>query len=210
MAYEPMLPALAKAVSQAFPELQGRALAVSEVAPFNDKTNVPSLPIAYTALIGESSNQTSRNTKIDLVDRIMVALMFDPVKYQREGGEDTAFFAFYDYESIRDRMLMLAKHWETPRGGGLVYKTMDVESDEFAVYINFVFEAHERWSEDCVAQPDDDCQPPIPAPTITMVSRVLQPEGCCPPLCEEPEATDGCEAARLQNPHGKEAANSNQ
>lgn len=143
---EPMLPALAKVIADSFPELQGRSLAVSEVDPFRDKTNVPTLPLAVCALVGEQAQQSPYGGGlIELADDILIQFIFEPVKYTLKGGSDSPFFAYYDYETLRDRLLNVLQVWRTPRNGGLAFKTLDVESDEFAVYIAFRFTVSEKW-----------------------------------------------------------------
>lgn len=189
---EPTLPALAKAIAETFPELEGRSIAVSEVDPFDKSTNIPTLPIAVVALVGE----TGDGSKVpNLTDDILVHFVFEPVKYKKEDGKDSPFFAFYDYETLRDRMLSLARNWTSPRGSILRYRSLDVESDEFAVYIAMRFGMETRWCE-----PEELAAKPVP---FVITTSVLGAAGKCPPReCPEPE--DPCDAARKRNPHGRE------
>ena len=162
------IPALANAIADTFPELGGRSIAVSEVQPFGDKTNIPTLPIAVTALVKETGKQVQHGGgQIELTDDILVQFIFEPVKYTLSGGSDSPFFAYYDYESIRDRMLSMTQNWRSPRNAGLSFKQMDVESDEFAVYIAMRFSLSEQWC------PQDEGPQPS---KMKIVGRVLVPK----------------------------------
>ena len=112
----PLIVALAALVAEAFPELGGRSIAVSEVDPFNNKTSVPTLPIAFSALVGEQAVQPENGGRTKLSSDVLLQFVFKPVKYTREDGAATPFFAFYDYEAIRDRLLTALNGWRTPAG----------------------------------------------------------------------------------------------
>lgn len=147
----PLVVALAALIADRFPELGGRSIAVSEVDPFNNKTNVPTLPIAVTALLGETATSSKYGGgKIELTQDVMAHFIFEPVKYSRADGAESPFFAFYDYEAMRDRMIAATMKWRSPRGASLAYVALDVESDEFAVYLTFKFRATETWCADRV------------------------------------------------------------
>lgn len=119
---KPVIVALAEAIAIWFPDLGGRSIAVSEVDPFGDKTNVPTLPLAVTALINETAVQSSNGGgKITLSDDIVVQFIYASVKYNRQDGAVTPFYAFYDYEAIRDRLLTNIHSWRTPRNGGIQF-----------------------------------------------------------------------------------------
>ena len=149
MAKEPMIVAFAAMIARNFPDLEGRSIAVSEVDPFTSSTTKPKLPIAFTALLGSDGVQTSGGQFVKLTDSFVLNFMFEPVKYTNLSGKETSFFAFYDYEALRDRVLSALGDWRTPRGSGVVYKSMDVSSDEFAVYIAFKLETVENWEAWC-------------------------------------------------------------
>lgn len=202
---EATIPSLAKAIAEWFPELEGRSIAVSEVEPFSDKTNVPTLPLAVVALVTENNSTPSSNgaTRITIEDDILVQFIFKPVKYNREGGAETPFFAFYDYEAIRDKLLAGLKNWRTPRQGSIGFRSLDVESDEFAVYIAIRLRTSENW-----CKPDADTKPCdmlVPAPIISIKARMYEPPGRCTDVEPCPTPEDPCHAARLRNPYGNEA-----
>lgn len=196
---EPVLIALSRAIAGWFPQLDGRAFAVSEVDPFDGQTNVPTLPVAVLALLTEQANQsTNGGRRISLSSQVMLQFIFEPVKYKRQNGSDTPFYAYYDYEAVRDRLLRFLTKWRTPRNGAVSYQTMDVESDEFAVYIAFKLLVTEEW---CDPNLPLDCEEEEPF-KVRIVSKVLQPSSsrdCCND-CPEPE--DPCDFARERNPYG--------
>ena len=176
-----MIQAVARAVGENFPELGGRSIAVSEVDPFDQQTNYPNLPIAVTALVNEQALQGRHGGgQIKLSSDILIEFIFLPVKYTTAEGKESPFFAFYDYESIRDRLLRLMKHWRTPRNGSISYKSLVVDSDEYAVHLVFRFMVEEIWCD--VGHSEE---PSLPA---RVSFSILQPRGeapCCEP-CEEP------------------------
>lgn len=191
---KPTLVALAESLAEWFPELEGRALAVSEVDPFGNKTNVPTLPVAVVALVGESNAQSTGrgSARIEIQDDILIQFIFEPVKYKNEGGQDTPFFAFYDYENIRDRLIVGLRNWSTPRGGGVVFNTLDVESDEYAVYIAARLRTTENWCPPPDPTEAAACESPLLAPVVDISAKWFTPKGCCPePDCPEPR--DPCD-----------------
>lgn len=175
---EGILPAFARAIKDAFPELEGRSIAVSEVDPFN-KGNMPTLPIAVVALLrGLGIQNKSGGGSIHLEDEILLQMIFTSVKYANRAGDESPFFAYYDYEEIRDRVLTVTQSWRSPRNIGLQYRGMDLESDELGTWITFRFGTSQKW-----CAPDQD----VPSPAI--VSFRLQPPKsvCFEPCPAEPD-----------------------
>lgn len=155
----------AAAIAEWFPELGGRAFAVSEVDPFDNKTNIPTLPVAVVALVRETYNHNwrGRTTEFDFITNFVVEFMLPPSRIQRANGSETPFWSFYDYKKIRDGLLSNFPKWE--HGGGIEFVSMDQEADPLAVYISFSFNRHARWCAD----PEED---PKPVP----VTFCLQPK----------------------------------
>jgi hypothetical protein len=124
--------------------MEGRFIAVSEVDPFNNGTNIPTLPLGFVALVTEAAQQANSGP-ITISDDILVHFAFQPVKYKDAKNQDTPFYAFYDYEPVRDKLLALIQHWDGPRSERLLYKSMDVNANEYAVYITFRFTMTQKW-----------------------------------------------------------------
>lgn len=198
MTHEPTLPAFARAIAEHFPELNGRAFAAAEVDPFNDQTNKPTLPVAVVGLAVENGTQSQNGGNVNLSDEILVQFIFNPVRYTNSEGRDTPFWAFYDYEVVRDQLLTLTRNWRSPRNAGLAYRQLDVTADDFAVYLTFRFALTEKWC------PPDEQSPIMTIDRDTIIAKVVQPRSekpCCEP-CVEP--VDPCNAARQANPHSRE------
>lgn len=202
-----MIVQLATDLAKWFPDLQGRAIAVSEVDALDNKTNMPTLPICIVALIGELGVAPKHGGgRVELIQDVIIQFMYKPVKYNRADGAETPFYAFYDYEPLRNRLLTFLYKYRTPRNGGFSYQSMDVSSDEFAVHITFRYKTSEDWCPDPVTL--DECasvfdgEPSGPF-TMKIVGRVLQPRSTkpCDP-CEDCEPEDPCDFARLRNPWG--------
>ena len=180
-----LLVEVAKLIADEIPEVEGRSFAVSEVMPFNKDTIVPKLPISVTALLNENGTQ-SRNGggKIELTDRVLIQFLFNPVKYKDSEDRDLPFFAFYDYEPLRDKVLTLLHGWRSSRNVGLSFRSLDVESDDHAVYIAMTFEAVDQW---CPHEQEA-------AGTIRQIqTNILTPKSVYDPDADEcQEADNGC------------------
>lgn len=187
--YEPTIPALAAELALWFPEMEGRFIAVSEIEPFDNATNVPTLPIGFVALVTEKGTGSG---SITLDDDILVHFAFEPVKYKTPDGADTPFFAFYNYEPTRDKLLTFTQNWRTPRGGGLLFKSMDVEATPFAVYITFRFSAPFKWCvpEALAAKPQE----------FDIVARTQIHTASFPCVKPEPAPEHPCAEARANIP----------
>lgn len=202
MGKKPLILDLAEKIAEWFSELNGRSIAVSEVDPFDDKTNIPTLPLAFTALVSESAEQpVNGGGSITLTQDLLIQFMHAPVKYNRVDGAVTPFYAFYDYEGLRDRLVNFMHSYRTPGNGGVQYRSMDVDSSEYAVHITFRFRATEKW-----VRPEPDSsggtafspRAPFELQIVTQVSQARPVKPCDP--CEDCAPEDPCEFARQQNP----------
>lgn len=196
---KPLVLAIAEAVAEWFPQLGGRSIAASEIDPFNAAVDVPTLPLAVTALLSETNNQAQNGSQsINLTTDVMLVFMFKPVRYRREDGANTPFYTFYNYEPIRNTILERLQTFRTPNNGSIAYRQMDVQSNDFAVYVSIRLQATEKWCpQSC---PDEPYY-------VDIFPRVWQAgvNGLCCDCEEVATKDDGCEEARAQNPFGKEA-----
>jgi hypothetical protein len=129
------LPALAKAIAVWFPELQGRSLPVSDY--HITRENVPTLPLVMLYLDREIGNCSVGTNRIEPEEQFMVEFRFAPMRYLTSTNSETPFWAFYDYDTLRDRFVSQLREWFTPRGERLDYFGMNVQSDQFATVITF-------------------------------------------------------------------------
>ena len=144
-AKQKFLPALAEQLALWFPELNGRALAVSEVSITKD--NVPTLPLAMAAFIRSTANppSTSNAEMFEVVDTFIVDFWLEPARYKKANGTETPFWSYYDYEAIRDTLLANMVRWETPGGERVAYRGLTIEAEPLAVTLTFTFMATFRW-----------------------------------------------------------------
>jgi hypothetical protein len=174
-----LLPALAAEIAKWFPELEGRSMAVAESEV--TKENMPKLPLAVTAFaraVGEQS-QKSRQSQYEIVDHFIVEFWLPSEKYKRANGTEAPFWSYYNYESIRDKLLTHMATWQAPRSARIAYRTLDTEADPFAVTLTFGFVAAINWQV-CSVSPPDSILTRIP---FNMCAPALE---CCVPECFDP------------------------
>ncbi|MGL5736572.1 MAG: hypothetical protein ACRCYS_17045 [Beijerinckiaceae bacterium] len=151
-----ILPALAKAIAGWFPELGGRSIAVSD-SDFITKENMPTLPLCAVALKGESTKHFVRTNKLTVIEDIIVQFCHKTERYQKEKGGETPYYAYYDYDAIRDALLTNVLDWKSPRNQRLEYVGVDTEADDFSVRLTFSFRHEFEWcapetAADCIVQ----------------------------------------------------------
>jgi hypothetical protein len=172
------LPAVAEAVGQWFPELGGRALAVSEVTI--TKENIPTLPLAMVAFVRSVGNQPDNSTSemFDIVDSFVIEFWLEPARYKKANGSETPFWSFYDYDAVRDTLLSNLVRWETPNGERIAYRGLTTEAEQLAVTLTFSFVATFRW---CPSKPAYLGEP------FTVGFNLCAPPACIPDPCEDVE-----------------------
>jgi hypothetical protein len=178
------LPALAEQLALWFPELNGRALAVSEVSITKD--NVPTLPLAMAAFIRSTADppRVSNTDIFEITDTFIVDFWLEPARYKKTNGTETPFWSYYDYEAIRDTLIANILRWETPGGERIVYRGLTIEAEPVAVTLTFTFMATFRW-----------CAPRLEHGEEFVVGfRLCTPPACIPDPCEEERAdADPCD-----------------
>lgn len=189
-----LLPAVAAEMRRIFGELDGRAMAVSEA--MITKENLPSLPLCMVALLrGDVAGAwkwQSASGANELVDDFVVEFWLEPLKYRRKDGSESPFWAFYNYEEFRDRLLSWMTGFRGPRGQRLEYRNMTVESDQFAVVLSFRIASHYNW---CRTDDGSDGEPANVGSTVQVVTRLCKPRSTiCPDNVEEPKDCDPCPA----------------
>jgi len=144
------LPALADAVSEWFPELNGRAFAASDVNPMKTKEGVPTLPIAMLALLqSEAAPPTKSAAEMFMIlDTFCIDFWLQPMRQKMLGGIETPFWAYYPYEDIRDTLLTNMARWEGPDKKLVQFRRLSITADPFAVILSFHFTTTFRWCFD--------------------------------------------------------------
>lgn len=166
------LPAVAAMLRELLPELDGRALAVTEAEITKD--NVPTLPLAMVAPLQQIFTHNGGH-RMTVAEEFMVEIWLDPAREKGAKGE-TPFWSYYEYNGFRDRLFTYLAAWRTPQNGTLTFVTMDVESNYLATVLSFRLRAT---YDIC---PDIE-EPECPA-EITF--RLCQPRSAaCPPVPEK-------------------------
>lgn len=178
-----LLPALAAAIAEWFPMLNGRAMAVSEAAV--TKENIPTLPLVAVALQKTVSDQSlvSRQSQYELQDHFIVDFWLVPERYQRANGTEAPFWSYYNYEAIRDKLLTHLASWQAPRNAKIAFRDMDIDADPLFVTLTFRFVASINWKA-CVTAPPDQI---IDGIGFNLLTAAFD---CCAPECVEPDPCD--------------------
>lgn len=178
------LPALAAQIAVWFPELGGRALAVSDA--HITKVNVPTLPLVMVAFARSTGDQarTSFQPRFTLTDMFVVEFWLEPSRYKKANGSETPFWSYYDYEAVRNKLLHNLSRWEAPGGEHIAYRSLTISADELAVTLTFGFAATFEF-----CQPFDDAGEPF-----AISFDLCPPKGCCPDVeCFEVKENEKCD-----------------
>lgn len=187
---EPLLPAIAKAIAGWFPELGGRSLAVSEAEITRE--NMPTLPLVMVALIRENADHAWKapNGKMTLDDDFMIEFMMKSERYKKTDNSESPFWAFFDYEAIRDKLWTNLSDWKGPGGQRIEYVSMDIDADQYSVNISFRCKAHANW---CPDERDNEDGDGLPIGPGTIEMKLCEPkQQYCGPAFDEPPACDPC------------------
>lgn len=132
---KPFLVSFAEALGEVFPELNGRSLAVADAEV--TKENIPTLPVALVSLIRDDPKHPAGSNRIEMSDRFTLEFWYEPIRYRRADGTESPYWAFYDYDALRKRVLAFILHWRGAEGDRVYYAGLEVEAKEFGVSIVF-------------------------------------------------------------------------
>lgn len=181
-----LLPQIAADIAIWFPELEGRALAVSDADQLT-RENTPKLPLVMVALAKEQSDQLqdSAKSQMNIVDEFIIEFWLEPNRYKRVNGTESPFWSYFDYPGIRDKLLNgFTGGYQGPGGERISYRRMQQEASEFAVVLTFTFRASFQWcssvmpGDGCLPSTDKDGQPITPE---TFTIRLCKPKDECLP-----------------------------
>jgi hypothetical protein len=178
------LPALAEALIEWFPQLGGRALAVSDVTV--SKENVPTLPLVMVAFVRGTgtSPSWSRFAEVNLEDNFVIEFWLEPARYKKPNKTETPFWSYYDYESIRDTLLNNISLWQSPSGERVAYRSLIIQADSLAVTLTFGFVAVSQWCRDKTLLDQGE--------RFVINFNLCTPAGTISPDCEEAEPVTPC------------------
>ena len=180
MASLAVLPALAAAVAGWFPELGGRAIAVSEAEITRE--NIPTLPVCMLALVREVGNGRGPggSTNVEIEEEFIAEFWLTPERYKNAAGAESPFWSFYDYDTFRDVLLTNLRGWRSPRNGSVSYASLDIEVTAFAVVLSFRLKHHFKWCP--LDNGDENGEAPV-----AIVANICTPVPTyCGPLFEAP------------------------
>ncbi|TAI61582.1 hypothetical protein CWO89_34330 [Bradyrhizobium sp. Leo170] len=177
------LPAVANAISEWFPMLRGRSIAVADATITRE--NVPTLPLVAVVFISSTGNQLLRtySERFEIVDAFAVQFWMKPERYTDSNGNETPFWSYYPYEYIRDKLLSNLVRWPAANGRPehIAYRGMNVQADAMAVTLTFHFAATFTWCADV----NETGEP------FTIDWRLCTPKACVVDECVE-EEVDEC------------------
>jgi len=181
MKFTSILLEFASALKIWFPKMENRVVAVLDSDITGD--NVPTLPLAMLALIRETAEhnpQTNASPKI--TEDFIVEFWMEPTKYQIEGG--APFWAFYDYDSIRNMILSNLPNFVSSRQQRLKYVSLETDSTQFAAVLTFRFTHTYEWCPD--DEMEDDCSPTLDGKPLVITSCLqVPPQPYCDDECAE-------------------------
>lgn len=188
--HEPLLPAIAKAIAGWFPELAGRSIAVSEAEITRE--NMPTLPLVMVALVRENADHAwkAANGNMTLADDFMIEFMYKAERYKRTDGSESPFWAYFDYEAIRDKLWTKLSPWEGPGGQRIEYVSMDIEANQYSINVSFLCKAHANWCPDA-QEPEEGDGLPIGPGTIE-VNLCKPKQQYCGPAFDPPPDCAPC------------------
>jgi hypothetical protein len=153
-------------VAATFPELKGRAVAVGEIAPLEKTELSIKRPVAAVGFINGSASDNYQ-----LNDELVVEFMLETARYPTEGGDDSPFYVFFDYEDWRDRLYAAVKNWQSPRGAMLSPTATELETNGSGAYCAFRFSASQRWCKPKEAAPGCG-EAPTDAPKVSFTVQM--------------------------------------
>lgn len=159
------LPDMAQCVGEWFPNLKGRAVAVTDAKITPE--NRPTLPFALVAL--NRQNTDNFNAEADrgdkkIVDDFIIEFWLPVQRFTTPGDKPTQekpFWAYYPFEDIRDRLISkIMRESKKPerKTWGISYTSMDIDADPQAVVLTFRFSRTYIW---CPLDDDEDDETPI-------------------------------------------------
>lgn len=140
----PTLVLMAKKIAEAFPGLEGRAAAISEIVI--DENFMPILPSAFVAFEKDIINDQTKSGQKWITEKFVIEFW---LKSQRDVDPNTGdmrpYWALYDHGGIRDALLLLFRDWVTPEQSKIALTGVDVEVSDAAVVIGFTGQHEFRW-----------------------------------------------------------------
>lgn len=105
-----------------------------------NRSNLPTLPIAMTALVDVTFRHAEQTNKPPVVvEQMVTEFWFKSNKVKFSNNKESPFWAYYDFDPLLRKFVTLAMNFRPPKGNKFKVTRMDLESDEMAVHITFEF-----------------------------------------------------------------------
>lgn len=149
MAVSGLTGSLVREIERRFEDFGGPVLAVSDLKPLAQGTHGVPLPLVLVMATDESvvSGGISRGATIHapvIRIRYEVGFLMQPVLH-RVRSDATAFYAHYDHERIRDRLIRMTMEWRPENGVAFGYSGMSVHAMPHCVMLCFRLQAEWVW-----------------------------------------------------------------
>ena len=169
-------------VGEVFSDFKAPVIAVSDLKPMRESSYGANLPVILVMLAEETVVEKMR-LGVSMQEPVLRASMeigfLLPPNTHLASGAETPFFAHYDHEGIRDRLMEMAASWRPSNGAALSYAGVTVHAMHHAVLMCFRMTAEWRW-----------CRPKVYLPPAIIFGRAVAcPEKCVAP-CPENEYND--------------------
>lgn len=163
-------------------ELEGRSYAVSD-AEITEQ-NVPTLPVAMVALNVETAQHAWQgNSSPTIQDDFLIEFWLKNERYRKEDESESPFWAFYDYEAIRDKLLnRLIEESHKREDWGIQYVSMDLNVNPYSIILTFRLNRNYKW-----CRPDVEGDEPKP---YKVLLKLCPAEDICDPCEQEKESCD--------------------
>jgi hypothetical protein len=150
------VPEVAEVVRNAFPELQGRAIAVT-AENIRDKEDItlPACLLSLFSSLPSPSVVLGSSGDANLQDDYIIQFMFEAKQYTRNNAA-IPVWSYYDYVTVRHRLFVALNDFAARNDISLRFISLEVESDDIAVVLTFRFRQEFPWCE------DDVCDTPEP------------------------------------------------
>lgn len=137
-----LLPQVAAALIEWIPELNGRAIAISE-ADITPET-VPTLPIALVAPLQQTFTHNGGHV-VNTVEEFVIEVWLKPIREKTSAGAETPFWSYYEYNKFRNNLFTRFLGWRSTLNGTLRFISFDIEANTYAVVLTFRMSIEYKW-----------------------------------------------------------------
>lgn len=194
---EPLPVALARHLAEWFPDLEGRAFAVTDTDEVWTKETAPTLPLCAVGVVEETYDFPEKSNSQEKIETtIAILFAFEAERYKTSDGRISPFWAYVDHEALRNRVAAALKAFRSPSGGRVL--PLRLERDATEVALTFAFIATHA-EELCLPA---DVEAEIEARTLVSKSPRIAARRipAAPPVCPDCEGqARNCQTCKEQS-----------